>query len=270
MRWIVSFCQRYSQKRFKTMKKKVNFYSVIIGTELLNGRRKDAHFTFLNQELLKRGWEHKASFVIEDDKELMLKIFNLIKSDENSVMFCFGGIGATPDDFTRQIAADAFTNSQMEFHEEAKKRIENRFKEEAYPYRVNMAYLPINAKLLKNVVNDVSGFYLQDRFFFTPGFPSMSQSMVVEALDKLYGEGLKKYRKIITIDTSENDLIYIMKRIPKSIEFSSLPKILGNKRKVVISLAGENRKKIDRYFELFVEFCKKNSIDYILEDLKIV
>ena len=61
----------------------------------------------------------------------------------------FWWIGATPDDFTRQIAADAFTNSQMEFHEEAKKRIENRFKDEAYPHRVNMAYLPINAKLLK-------------------------------------------------------------------------------------------------------------------------
>ena len=42
------------------MNKKVNFYSVIIGTELLNGRRKDAHFAFLNQELLKRGWEHNA------------------------------------------------------------------------------------------------------------------------------------------------------------------------------------------------------------------
>ena len=41
------------------MKKRVNFYSVIIGTELLNGRRKDAHFEFLNQELLKRGWEQK-------------------------------------------------------------------------------------------------------------------------------------------------------------------------------------------------------------------
>ena len=74
------------------MKNRVNFYSVIIGTELLNGRRKDVHFAFLNQELLKRGWEHKASFVIEDDKELMLKIFNLIKSDEHSVMFCFGEI----------------------------------------------------------------------------------------------------------------------------------------------------------------------------------
>ena len=36
-------------------------------------------------------------------------------------MFCFGGIGATPDDFTRQIAADAFTNSQMGFTKKQKK-----------------------------------------------------------------------------------------------------------------------------------------------------
>ena len=48
--------------------RKPNFYSVIIGTELLNGRRKDAHFSFLNAQLLSRGWEHKASFVIGDDR----------------------------------------------------------------------------------------------------------------------------------------------------------------------------------------------------------
>ena len=161
------------------MEKKVNFYSVIIGTELLNGRRNDAHFSFLNKQLLQRGWEQKASFVINDDPKLMFDIFTLIKSDPNSVMFCFGGIGATPDDYTRQTAARAFTNYKMEFHEEAKNRILNQFGEEAYPHRVNMAYLPSNAKLLTNVVNNVAGFYLEDRFFFTPGFPSMSQAMVI-------------------------------------------------------------------------------------------
>ncbi|MGJ0360677.1 competence/damage-inducible protein A [Aliarcobacter cryaerophilus] len=250
------------------MKNRVNFYSVIIGTELLNGRRKDAHFAFLNQELLKRGWEHKASFVIEDDKELMLKIFNLIKSDEHSVMFCFGGIGATPDDFTRQIAADAFTNSQMEFHEEAKKRIENRFKDEAYPHRVNMAYLPINAKLLKNVVNDVAGFYLEDRFFFTPGFPSMSQSMVLEALDRHYTKSnIKKYRKTVTIVSSENDLIEVMKKIPTHLEFSSLPKIIGEERRVVISVAGYNQDEVNFAFKLFLDFCLENKKEYVLEDI---
>ncbi|EFU70264.1 molybdopterin binding domain protein [Aliarcobacter butzleri JV22] len=247
--------------------KKINFYSVIIGTELLNGRRKDAHFPFLNAQLLERAWEHKASFVIEDDPELMLNIFNLIKSDLNSVMFCFGGIGATPDDYTRQIAAQAFTSGKMEYHEEAKTNIINQFKDDAYPHRVNMAYLPINAKLLKNVVNNVSGFYLEDRFFFTPGFPSMSQAMVIEALDKLYPKSQNKYRKVMTINSTENDLIDTMKKIPKELDFSSLPKFIGNERKVVISLAGYDEVQVDIYFQLFIDFCIEFKKEYILEDI---
>ncbi|MCB9097508.1 competence/damage-inducible protein A [Arcobacter aquimarinus] len=245
-----------------------NFYSVIIGTELLNGRRTDAHFVFLNQQLLSRGWEQKASFVINDDINLMENVFNLIKNDPNSVMFCFGGIGATPDDYTRQIAGKVFCDGKMEFHEEAKNRIINQFGSEAYPHRINMAYLPINAKLLKNVVNNVAGFYLENRFFFTPGFPSMSQAMVVEALDKHYPKSsIKKYRLIMTIETSENDLIDIMKKIPSHLELSSLPKILGDKRKVVISLAGYDKDEVDTNFELFIKFCKENKKEYILKDI---
>ena len=251
------------------MEKKVNFYSVIIGTELLNGRRTDAHFSFLNTQLLQRGWEQKASFVIEDDPKLMFDIFTLIKSDPNSVMFCFGGIGATPDDYTRQTAARAFTDYKMEFHEEAKQRILNQFKEEAYPHRINMAYLPVNAKLLTNVVNNVAGFYLEDRFFFTPGFPSMSQSMVVEALDKLYPKSQEKYRRVLTVNASENDLINTMLKIPKHLDFASLPKIIGNDRKVVISLAGYDKEEIDKNFQLFIDYCIKNNKEYILSDISI-
>ena len=251
--------------------KKPNFYSVIIGTELLNGRRKDAHFSFLNAQLLNRGWEHKASFVITDDPQMMLNIFNLIKNDPNSVMFCFGGIGATPDDFTRVVAADAFTSGAMEFHEEAKTNIINQFGEDAYPHRINMAYLPTNAKLLKNVVNNVSGFYLEDRFFFTPGFPSMSQSMVIEALDKLYPKSdIQKYRKVMTINTSENDLIDTMKKIPLNIELSSLPKIIGDKRKVVISLAGYDKTEVEKYFEMFVDYCVECGKEFVFEDVSLL
>ena len=250
------------------MTTKVNFYSVIIGTELLNGRRKDAHFAFLNQQLLSRGWEQKASFVINDDTNLMENIFNLIKNDSNSVMFCFGGIGATPDDYTRVVAGKVFTNGAMEFHEEAKNRIINQFGEEAYPHRINMAYLPINAKLLTNVVNNVAGFYLEDRFFFTPGFPSMSQSMVIEALDKLYPKSnIEKYRKVMTINASENDLIDTMKKIPENIELSSLPKIIGDKRKVVISLAGYDTDEVEKYFKLFVDYCVEFGKEFVLEDV---
>ncbi len=250
------------------MEKKVNFYSVIIGTELLNGRRNDAHFSFLNKQLLQRGWEQKASFVINDDSKLMFDIFNLIKSDPNSVMFCFGGIGATPDDYTREVAGKVFTNGKMEFHEEAKNRIINQFGDEAFPHRINMAYLPINAKLLTNVVNNVAGFYLEDRFFFTPGFPSMSQAMVIEALDKLYPKSnIEKYRQVMTINASENDLINTMQKIPENIDLSSLPKILGDKRKVVISLSGYDKDEVEKYFKLFVDYCLEFEKEFVFEDV---
>ena len=91
----------------------MNFYSVIIGTELLNGRRKDAHFSFLNNELLKRGWEQKASFVIKDEPSFIEDIFRLIKNDPDAVLFSFGGIGSTPDDYTRPCAANVFTNAEL-------------------------------------------------------------------------------------------------------------------------------------------------------------
>jgi len=252
------------------MKNQLNFYSVIIGTELLNGRRKDAHFSFLNEQLLKRNWNHKASFVIEDDVELMEKIFQLIKSDENSVMFCFGGIGATPDDYTRPIAAKVFTDGKMQYHEKAKELIINQFGDEAYPFRIEMGHLPVNAGLLKNVVNNVAGFYLEERYFFTPGFPSMSQSMVIEALDKFYPKNeIEKYRKTLTAFCGENDLIPVMKEMPKQIELSSLPKIIDDKRRVVLSLASYDQNILDENFEKYIKYCKKNKIEFILKDISI-
>ena len=250
------------------MKKEVNFYSVIIGTELLNGRRKDAHFAFLNEQLLKRGWRHKASFVIEDDTTLMENIYKLIKTDKNSVMFSYGGIGATPDDYTREVAAKVFTNGKMEYNKKSKQLIIDQFGDDAYPHRINMSYLPTNAKLLKNIVNNVPGFYLEDRFFFTPGFPSMSQAMVIEALDKYYlKNGLQKYRKSLTAFCGENDLIDIMKIVPLEIELSSLPKIIDDNKMVVLSLNGENEKLVDEYFNKFLAYLKENSIKYLLKDI---
>lgn len=243
-----------------------NFYSVIIGTELLNGRREDAHFAFLNKELLKRAWIHKGSFVIEDDINLMEKVFQLIKSDKNSVMFCFGGIGATPDDYTREIAAKVFTNGKMEYHKEAKALIEKQFGKEAYPFRIEMANLPINSSLLKNVVNNVPGFYLENRFFFTPGFPSMSQAMVCEALDKNYLKNkIKRFRFTFRAYCGENDLIPLMKKLPSSIELSSLPRINGEKREVEISLASNNEEEMNNHSQLFIDYLIKKKINYFLK-----
>jgi len=245
---------------------KPNFYSVIIGSELLNGRRVDSHFKFLNDQLLQRGWEQKASFVIKDEPKFIEDIFKLVKSDPNSVMFSFGGIGATPDDYTRQCAANVFTSSNMEVNQAAKNAILDKFGPEAYPHRINMANLPLNAGLLKNVVTNVPGFYLEDRFFFVPGFPSMAQSMIVESLDKLYPKNSAKFRFSLIASCSENDLIDTMKKIPQNIDFSSLPQIDGDIRNVVISIASYDKNEAKKYFDIFINFLEQKSISYKLAD----
>uniref|UniRef100_UPI0026023442 molybdopterin-binding protein n=1 Tax=Sulfurimonas sp. TaxID=2022749 RepID=UPI0026023442 len=135
----------------------MNFYAVIIGTEILNGRRIDKHFAFLQAELQKYGHELFASFVIKDDKELMRRTYRMIKEDSNAVMFSFGGIGSTPDDLTREIAAEIFRDSKVVTHEQFKQDIIEKFGDEAYPHRIHMADLPPNAALLKNPVNNMSG-----------------------------------------------------------------------------------------------------------------
>lgn len=247
----------------------MNFYSVIIGTELLNGRRVDAHFSFLNKELLKRGWTHKASFVIKDEPPFMEAIFRLIKEDENSVMFCFGGIGATPDDYTRQSAANVFTNGNMEVNIGAKEAILDKFGNDAYPNRIQMANLPLDAKLLKNVVTNVPGFYLQNRFFFVPGFPSMAQSMIIEALDKHYNKNNKKtYSLTLSAYCSENDLISTMKNISKDVDMSSLPIIEGENRYAIINISSNNENLTKQEFEKFTTYCKDNNIKYVLDDIR--
>ena len=238
---------------------KPNFYQVIIGTEILNGRRQDKHFAFLRDELLDRGFRLKASFTIEDDPKLIEDVFRLIKNDPNSVLFSFGGIGATPDDYTRQIAADVFGDGKLYEHSDAKRLIIERFGDAAFPHRINMAKLPKGAKLLQNPVNKVPGFYLEERFFFVPGFPQMAHAMVKEALDRYYPKAKELPRYTICVEASENDLMDIMQRIPKEVEFSSLPAIENGRYYDVISIAGEKAKE---WMEFFKQEVQKRGFRY--------
>ncbi len=241
----------------------MNFYSVIIGTELLNGRREDKHFKFLNQKLREKNLKHFANFVIVDNPPLMQRVFKMIKDDPNSVMFCFGGIGATPDDYTREVAAKVFTDGKMEQNETAAKLIIDRFKKEAFPHRINMANLPIGAKLLENVVNQVPGFYLEDRFFFTPGFPSMSWHMVEWALDNIFENESESYSCSFNVLCTENDILDIMKELPQDIEFSSLPKIEKDNKSVEIYLESNDKEKTEKWCNYFKKEISKRNISFI-------
>ncbi|ATB68915.1 molybdopterin binding domain-containing protein [Sulfurospirillum diekertiae] len=234
-----------------------HFYSVIIGTELLNGRRVDKHFAFINQALQNRGLLHVGSFVIQDDPSLIQNCFNMILQDSKSVMFCFGGIGATPDDLTRAIASEVFTGQPLALHVKAKELIVNQFGDEAYPHRITMAMLPPEADLLHNVINQVPGFSLFNRFFFTPGFPAMAWPMIKEALDKYFPIQPMLFSTSFIVEATENDLIEIMEALPKELNFSSLPRFEEHKRIVEIYLAHTDQALVEHWSDFFKESVLK-------------
>lgn len=242
----------------------MNFYAVIIGTEILNGRRVDKHFEFLKNELAKYNHELFASFVIKDDKELIQNTYEMVKKDKNGVMFSFGGIGSTPDDLTREIASKVFRNSSTVVHKKFLQDILDRFGDAAYPHRIHMAELPPDSSLIKNPVNNMSGFALDERYFFVPGFPSMAHPMLQDVIQTHFSKKTKKYRKTLYAFTSENTLIDVMQKVPESIELSSLPIFADNEPNVELSLCGVDEKLVQQTFEKFTNQLDQLQIKYKL------
>lgn len=242
----------------------MNFYALIIGTEILNGRRVDKHFEFLKNELGKYGHELHASFTIKDDEELIKNSYKLIKDDEKSVMFSFGGIGSTPDDLTRAIAAEIFTSKPLQRHKKFEQDIIDRFGDTAYPHRIHMSDLPQNSDLLFNPVNNMSGFSLQDKYFFVPGFPQMAHPMLNSVIKRLFSQKVKRYRLTLIAKTSENTLISVMKEIPSDIELSSLPILSKDKISVEISLCSTDKLHVQKNFKFFTEYLEKQQIPFDL------
>lgn len=244
--------------------KNPHFYAVIIGSEILNARREDKHFLFVRDALLRRGHTLFSSFIIKDDLTLIHNTFTMIKNDPDAVMFSFGGIGSTPDDLTRQIAANVFSDGKLIPHEQFTRDIIERFADTAYPHRIHMADLPKNSGLLHNVINNMSGFYLEERYFFMPGFPEMSHPMVEEALERFYPRAFISFRKTLIANTSENTLIDVMKSLDSDVDFSSLPMINGGNPIVEISVASEDEEKCERNFHQFITYLEEHEITFTI------
>jgi len=242
------------------------FFALIIGTEILNGRREDAHFAFVSKVLSDKGLKLSGSFIIEDDPALIVQTIKFIASQSNPILFSFGGIGSTPDDYTRKCSAIALRDGKMYLHEEAKKIIEDKLKEDAYPHPIKMAELPKGAKLLDNPVNKMPAFSLDERFYFMPGFPEMSHPMVEDILEKLVPDVKKYYRYTLTALCKENELIEVMENMPKDVEFSSLPKIYNNGWSVSISVASYNNELALKAFNMYIDTLKNKNISYTMQD----
>jgi molybdopterin-biosynthesis enzyme MoeA-like protein len=248
------------------MNKRPKFFTLIIGTEILNRRRKDAHFDFVTQALAKKGHKLTGSFIIEDDPALIVQTIKFIASHPNPILFSFGGIGSTPDDYTRKCAAIALKDGYLPIHQEAKKIIEEKLGDDAYPHPIKMAELPKGAKLLDNPVNKMPAFSLDERFFFMPGFPEMSHPMVSEILEKLIPNKKIYYRHTLTALCKENELIEIMEKMPKNVEFSSLPKLYNDGWRVSISVASYDKILAKEAFDMYIDLLETKNIVYGLND----
>ena len=239
-----------------------HIYAIIIGSEILNGRRRDKHVEFIKSALSEYGYVPYCVEIITDDKALIKSSFKRVLDDEKAMLFCFGGIGSTPDDLTREIAAEVFTGKGVVRHKTFERDIIERFGEDAFPNRIEMADLPEGAGLLKNPVNNMSGFYLDKRYFFTPGFPEMAHPMVKEAIKRFLPQNAIQHRKSFLARCSEERFIHLMKKAPAGVECSSLPMFVNEKANVEISIASYDAQSVDDYFNMFIDFLEVNKIDY--------
>ncbi len=246
--------------------KQAKVFALIIGTEILNRRRVDKHFDFVSETLLSYGQKLTGSFIIEDDPALIVQTIKFIASQPNAIIFGFGGIGSTPDDHTRRSVAVALRDGILVTNQDAKKMIEDRLKENAYPHPIHMAELPKRVELIENSFNGMPAFSLDNRYFFMPGFPEMSHPMVTEISKKLFKTKVRYYRYTLTAHCKENLLIDVMKQMPASVEFSSLPKHHDAGWKVSISVASHDDKEAKKAFKMYIDKLDEDDIAYSLED----
>ncbi|MEY4295191.1 MAG: hypothetical protein RLY82_879 [Pseudomonadota bacterium] len=178
------------------------FGVIIIGDEILSGKRADKHMSKVIEILTQRGLELSYANYVGDDP---LRITAALKAafESGDVVFSTGGIGATPDDHTRQCAAKAL-GRELELHPRGadliRERMQDVAKENGQVYeperednkhRLNMAVFPQGAELIPNPYNKIAGFSVGS-VHFVPGFPVMAWPMMEWVLDTNYSAHFNK------------------------------------------------------------------------------
>jgi len=205
----------------------MGFGALIIGDEILVGKRQDKHFSVLVAAMAKRGLRLAFCEYLADDPPRLTEVLARTFAS-GDVVFSYGGIGATPDDHTRQCAADALGVSLV-LHPEAEAEIRGRFGAETTPQRLKMGEFPAGSEIIPNPVNRVPGFSIRNHHF-VPGFPQMAWPMVEWVLDNRYAHlhntHALKEESIFVYEAGESmlsDLMYGIEAKCKKLKLFSLP-----------------------------------------------
>jgi molybdopterin-biosynthesis enzyme MoeA-like protein len=177
------------------------FGLIIIGDEIMSGKRQDKHMPKVIELLTQRGLNLTWAEYVGDSPERITATLQRAFASADVVFSC-GGIGATPDDHTRQCAARAL-GERLVLHPEAKLLIQERMQDTAREqgvayepdrpdniHRLNMGVFPESAAIIRNPYNKIPGFSCRGvgggAVHFVPGFPVMAWPMVESILDAQY------------------------------------------------------------------------------------
>ena len=224
------------------------FGLIIIGDEIMSGKRTDKHLPKVIELLAERGLQLDYAEYVGDSPE---RITATLKRafDSGDVVFSTGGIGATPDDHTRQCAAKAL-GVDLALHPQAEALIRERMQdtardngttyEPAHPdniHRLNMGVFPVGAQIIVNPYNKIPGFScvgatVLGAVHFVPGFPVMAWPMISAVLDQKYDQYFRKSahveKSVIVFGSMEAMLTPLMLELEKNhagIKVFSLPSV---------------------------------------------
>jgi molybdopterin-biosynthesis enzyme MoeA-like protein len=224
----------------------MNIGLLIVGDEILSGKRADKHLPKVIELLAARGLQLAwARYVGDDPKRITADLKDAFASGD--LVFSCGGIGATPDDHTRQCAAAAL-GVPLALHPEARAFVIERMKDVAREngtafapdrednrHRLNMAVFPAGAEIIPNPYNKIAGFAVRSGaggVFFVPGFPVMAWPMIEWVLDThfrhLHVAATTQERSVIVFGAMEAALTPLMEAIEREfagVKVFSLPSV---------------------------------------------
>jgi molybdopterin-biosynthesis enzyme MoeA-like protein len=237
----------------------VDFGLIVVGDEILSGKRQDKHFAKVVAMLAERGLQLSwARYVGDDRGRLVAALKDTFAGTD--VVFCCGGIGATPDDHTRQSAAAAL-GRELALHPDAARLIAERTAEMAREgrgsadmtlpenrQRLKMGEFPVGATLVPNPYNRIPGFAIGDHWF-VPGFPVMAWPMIEWVLDthyaRLFHRVVREDRSLLVFELAESTIAPLMERIElefPGVKAYSLPSMgePGLRRHIELGVKGDS------------------------------
>jgi molybdopterin-biosynthesis enzyme MoeA-like protein len=234
------------------------FGLIIVGDEILSGKRQDKHFARVVELLGARGLQLSWARYLGDDRPRLVQTLRETFAGGDAV-FCCGGIGATPDDHTRQAAAAAL-GVPLALHPEAARLIGERTLEMAREgkapadpmapenrQRLRMGEFPEGASIIPNPFNRIPGFRVRDHWF-VPGFPVMAWPMIEQVLEGHYSALFHRERlgdrSMIVHELAESTLTPLMEAVEREfdgIRVYSLPSVGegGARRHIELGVKGQ-------------------------------